>query len=62
MALHAVFGFTGAIVGPVLFGAMLDATGGQAELTAWIAAFAGMFGMVFLGLFLLYWLGRDVRV
>ena len=62
MALHAVCGFTGAIVGPVLFGAILDATGGKAEPTAWIAAFAGMFGVVLLGLFLLYWLGRDVRV
>ena len=62
MALHAVCGFTGAIVGPVLFGAILDATGGQAELIAWIAAFAGLFGMILLGLVLLYWLGRDVRV
>jgi MFS family permease len=61
MALHAVCGFTGAIVGPVLFGAILDVTGGQAEPIAWITAFAGMFGMVLLGPLFLHWLGRDMR-
>ncbi|MBO44772.1 MAG: MFS transporter [Rhodospirillaceae bacterium] len=58
MALHAVCGFTGALVGPVVFGAILDRAGGQTEPTAWIAAFAGMFGIVLLGMLILYCLAR----
>ncbi|MBE88430.1 MAG: MFS transporter [Rhodospirillaceae bacterium] len=61
MALHAVCGFTGAIVGPVLFGAILDSAGGQTEPAAWVAAFAGMFAMVLLGLLFLYWMARGAK-
>ncbi|HAA93804.1 MAG TPA: MFS transporter [Rhodospirillaceae bacterium] len=61
MAIHAVCGFTGANLGPVFFGAILDLTGGQGAPDAWIAAFAGMFLMMLLGPVLLYWLGRDSR-
>ena len=57
MALHAVCGFTGAVVGPVVFGAILDRAGGQTEPTAWIAAFAGMFGIVLLGMLILLLFG-----
>jgi MFS family permease len=61
MAIHAVCGFTGAILGPVLFGAILDLSGGQAHPDAWIAAFTGMFLMILLGPVMLYWLGENSR-
>jgi MFS family permease len=39
MALHALCGFTGAFLGPVLFGTALDLGGGVATRDAWIVAF-----------------------
>jgi len=42
MAVYSFFGFGGALVGPITFGALLDAGGGAALRRAWILAFAGL--------------------
>ena len=42
MAMHSVIGFVGAFVGPILFGAALDAAGGEISPRAWGVAFATM--------------------
>lgn len=46
LAVHSVCGFTGAFVGPVIFGAALDGFGGVTAPGAWIAAFGIMAGMI----------------
>ncbi|MFC7543955.1 hypothetical protein ACFQU2_37140 [Siccirubricoccus deserti] len=40
MALHSMLGFAGGVVGPVAFGAVLDAAGGGSVPGAWSWAFA----------------------
>jgi MFS family permease len=42
MAVYSFFGFGGGLVGPVLFGALLDAGGGAARVSAWLLAFGGI--------------------
>lgn len=42
MAVYSFFGFGGALVGPITFGALLDAGGGAASHRAWLLAFAGL--------------------
>jgi MFS family permease len=42
MAVYSFFGFAGGLAGPVIFGALLDAGGGAARVTAWLLAFGGM--------------------
>jgi MFS family permease len=42
MAVYSFFGFAGAFMGPIVFGALLDAGGGAAAHRAWILAFAGV--------------------
>jgi len=53
MALHSMLGFGAGFVAPLAFGAVLDASGGNASPTAWMLAYAslGLFG-VFAPLFL----------
>ncbi len=46
LAVHSVFGFTGAFLGPVIFGAALDRSGGEADPQAWIVAFAVLAAMI----------------
>jgi predicted MFS family arabinose efflux permease len=46
LALHSVFGFTGAFLGPVIFGAALDRAGGEASAAAWIVAFVTLAAMI----------------
>ena len=46
LAIHSVCGFTGAFLGPVIFGAALDGWGGETVAGAWVAAFAVMAGMI----------------
>ena len=46
LAVHSVCGFTGAFVGPVIFGLALDGFGGETAAGAWIAAFSVMAGMI----------------
>jgi MFS family permease len=42
MAVYSFFGFGGAFVGPILFGALLDAGGGETSSRAWLLAFCGL--------------------
>lgn len=42
MAVYSFFGFGGALVGPIAFGALLDAGGGASAHRAWMLAFAGV--------------------
>jgi MFS family permease len=42
MGLYALIGFGGGMLGPVVFGAALDAAGGAASAAAWIAAYAAI--------------------
>jgi len=42
MAVYSFFGFGGALLGPITFGALLDAGGGAASTGAWRLAFAGL--------------------
>ncbi|VEE15204.1 MFS transporter [Ectopseudomonas mendocina] len=57
MALYSCTGFTGAFLGPLLFGMTLDALGNQ-RLLGWWAAFALMGLLLTLGPLALYWAGR----
>jgi len=49
MAVYSFFGFGGALVGPILFGALLDAAGGETARHAWLLAFAGLAAVGFAG-------------
>jgi MFS family permease len=40
MALHSMLGFAGGVFGPVMFGLVLDLTGGSNNPEAWTWAFA----------------------
>jgi MFS family permease len=42
MGLYSLAGFGGGLLGPVLFGAALDAAGGAQKLPAWIAGYAAI--------------------
>jgi MFS family permease len=46
MAVYSMMGFTGAFLGPLVFGAVLDVSGGNQSVAAWGLAFAsiGIFG------------------
>jgi MFS family permease len=48
MAAHSAIGFTGAVVGPVVFGAALDLGGGNTEASAWLAGF-GVIAVIIVG-------------
>lgn len=58
MALHTTIGFGAGVIGPAVSGVALDAFGGQAVLSGWIAAFVvlGVGGL--LGPIALTWIGR----
>lgn len=49
MAVHSLFGFAAAAIGPVVMGAILDATGGGTEPSSWGAAFASLAAVGLLG-------------
>jgi MFS family permease len=49
MSLYSLIGFTGAFIGPVIFGVVLDAFGGEQNPDAWLAAFMTIAGLVLLG-------------
>lgn len=42
MAVYSFFGFSGALLGPITFGALLDAGGGASAHSAWLLAFTGV--------------------
>lgn len=49
MAVHALVGFGAAAVGPVVLGAVLDATGGGSQAASWGAAFASLAAVGLIG-------------
>jgi predicted MFS family arabinose efflux permease len=49
IAVHALAGFGAAAIGPVVLGAVLDATGGGTEPSSWGAAFASLAAVGLLG-------------
>lgn len=49
MAIHSFIGFGGAFLGPLMFGLVLDLTGGRQALTAWGTAFATIAILTLLG-------------
>ncbi|MDX1514566.1 MAG: MFS transporter [Gammaproteobacteria bacterium] len=49
MAMHSVVGFVGAILGPMLFGLVLDLAGGAQQPAAWGYAFGSMALVLLLG-------------
>jgi MFS family permease len=42
MGLYSLAGFGGGMLGPVIFGAALDAAGGASTTAAWVAAYAAI--------------------
>jgi MFS family permease len=42
MAVYSFFGFSGALMGPIVFGALLDAGGGTSSHRAWLLAFSSI--------------------
>jgi MFS family permease len=54
LALDSLIGFSGAAVGPTLFGLILDLAGGERLHGAWIAAFAAMAAMVLIQLIVVF--------
>lgn len=61
MAVHSFLGFTGAVIGPLVFGIVLDLAGGGASVVAWGLAFAAMGAGVALGPLAIALLGRKGR-
>ena len=53
MALHALFGFSGAFIGPLVFGVFLDFGGGAASQQGWVIAFIAFAVIAVLGATLL---------
>jgi MFS family permease len=42
LGLYSLLGFGGGMLGPIVFGAALDATGGAQSHLAWVAAYAAI--------------------
>ncbi len=61
MAVHSCLGFTGAFLGPVAFGLVLDAAGGPDDATAWGVAFMSLGAVVALGPLALRLAARPAR-
>lgn len=58
MAVHSCIGFSGAFMGPLVFGIVLDASAGNPTLAPWGIAFAVTGAVVALGPAALLWAGR----
>lgn len=61
MALHSAIGFSGAFMGPLVFGLVLDMMGGRESALAWGLAFASMGVAVAMGPLMLFVLSRGGR-
>ena len=61
MAVHSFIGFSGAFIGPLTFGVLLDLTGGRDSLFAWGVAFASLGLMIALGPIFLAVFGRQSK-
>ncbi len=62
MALHSLLGFTAGFLGPLAFGVVLDAAGGQEQVGAWGLAFASLAAVGLLGPLALAWSRRPSRL
>jgi len=49
MAMHSMIGFVGSFIGPLAFGAVLDAGGGEESGMAWGIAFASLSAIILIG-------------
>ena len=49
ISLYSIFGFTGAALGPIIFGVALDLNGGESNGAAWIIAFSTIAALGLLG-------------
>lgn len=49
MAVYSFFGFGGRLLGPIVFGTLLDAGGGGESHRAWLLAFASLTAVSLLG-------------
>lgn len=61
MAVHSMVGFLGAIAGPIIFGGILDLSGGETEPLAWGLGFSSAGAIVLLGPLFVYTLGRSAK-
>ena len=61
MAVHSMVGFLGAIAGPIVFGGVLDLSGGEAAPLAWGLGFSAVGAIVLLGPLFVYTLGRSAK-
>jgi len=59
MAVHAMIGFIGSTLGPIIFGITLDLGGGGHSLFAWGLSYAVIAAILMLGPVFIYTLGRD---
>jgi MFS family permease len=58
MAMHSMIGFVGSFLGPLAFGAVLDAGGGEQSGMAWGIAFASLSAIILIGPVLMMTLAR----
>jgi MFS family permease len=58
MGVYSLAGFGGGMLGPIVFGAALDAVGGAAKLPAWIAAYGSIGAGCLAAPIVVRWLGR----
>jgi len=59
MAVHAMIGFIGSTLGPILFGVVLDVGGGGDSRFAWGLSFSVIAAILMLGPLFIFTLGRD---
>lgn len=59
MAVHAMIGFVGSMLGPILFGVVLDLAGGGQSQVAWGMSFSVIAALLMLGPLFIYTMGRD---
>ncbi len=58
MAMHSMIGFVGSFIGPLAFGAVLDAGGGEESGTAWGIAFTSLSAVILIGPVLMLTMAR----
>ena len=61
MAVHSCLGFAGSAMGPLLFGAVLDLSGGRTEILSWGLSFASVALIGLLGPLALWWSRRNTN-
>lgn len=61
MAMHSMIGFVGSFIGPLAFGAVLDAGGGEENGMAWAIAFASLSAVILIGPVLMMTIARQAE-